>query len=177
MLLTNTNVPTPIWTTHPQEAELWINDGYQLYARTKLTSKGGEGIVIVSGHDDLNQLGYCPLFTRQFPTHREFRVHVVFGQVLHVLEKKKRRGTNPDPLIRSHQRNWVFCQNDLAPIPDIVSTTALAAVAALGLDFGGVDLAIDRYEQPAVFEVNTAPGLEGTSLLKYTEAFRNQYHV
>lgn len=154
----------------------WLQEGYTVYARTKLTGMGGSGIVIVNGLNDLDSLGYCPLFTKRFNTHREFRVHVAFGQTLITLEKKKRRGTTPDPLVRSHHRDWVFCQHNLDPIPDTVQTTAVAAVAALGLDFGGVDLAIDRNGNVAVFEVNTAPGLEGTSLLKYTEAFRNHFH-
>ena len=46
-----------------------------------------------------------------------------------------------------------------------------AAIKALGLDFGAVDIIYNEAEdQHYVLEVNTAPGLEGTTLQKYTEA-------
>jgi glutathione synthase/RimK-type ligase-like ATP-grasp enzyme len=46
----------------------------------------------------------------------------------------------------------------------------------MGLDFGAVDIGhrlIDN--QFFVFEVNTAPGLEGTTLDKYAKAIYNYY--
>jgi glutathione synthase/RimK-type ligase-like ATP-grasp enzyme len=47
------------------------------------------------------------------------------------------------------------------------------AVAALGLDFGGVDVIWNERRQMAyVLEVNTACGLEGQTVNDYAEAFR-----
>jgi len=53
---------------------------------------------------------------------------------------------------------------------------ALAAVSALGLDFGAVDIIYNEHEnQYYVLEVNTAPGLEGTTVEKYAEAFAKEF--
>ena len=88
-----------------------------------------------------------------------------------VSEKKKRQGTNPDRLVRSHG-DWVFCRNNLAPYPDTIKQQAIAAVQALGLDFGGVDIALDTEHNTCVFEVNTAPGLTGTAVEILADALK-----
>jgi glutathione synthase/RimK-type ligase-like ATP-grasp enzyme len=51
-----------------------------------------------------------------------------------------------------------------------VQSAATEAVRCLGLDFGAVDICTDGDGQPFVLEVNTAPGLEGTTLEKYKYA-------
>jgi D-alanine-D-alanine ligase-like ATP-grasp enzyme len=64
----------------------------------------------------------------------------------------------------------VFCRENFSPV-DIVDNAALGAVSALGLDFGAVDVKCNRQgTRAAVLEVNTAPGLQGTTLRKYAEA-------
>jgi len=48
----------------------------------------------------------------------------------------------------------------------------LASVMALGLDFGAVDIVYNENDNKAyVLEINTAPGLSGTTLEKYVEVF------
>ena len=58
-------------------------------------------------------------------------------------------------------------------LPDDVTKQALLAVDGLGLDFGAVDVGWNQhYQEATVYEVNTAPGLTGTTLDKYTNAIR-----
>ena len=48
---------------------------------------------------------------------------------------------------------------------------ALNAIEDLQLDFGAVDVVVSGYSGGAfVLEVNSAPGLEGTTVQKYVEA-------
>ncbi|MNY81884.1 hypothetical protein D3C86_2236870 [compost metagenome] len=49
----------------------------------------------------------------------------------------------------------------------------MLAVNALGLDFGAADVIWnDHRKQAFVLEVNTAPGLTGTTLEKYAKALK-----
>jgi hypothetical protein len=93
------------------------------------------------------------------------------GSVIDFVQKKLKSGFTPKPYIRSHDNGWVFCREGVE-LPESVSNTALRAVEALGLDFGAVDLAISKKGKVCVFEVNTAPGIEGTTVTNYTKAIK-----
>jgi glutathione synthase/RimK-type ligase-like ATP-grasp enzyme len=174
--LTERGVPTLTYSLDAADAIDWLRNGYRVYVRTTTHGRAGQGIVVVNSIDELAQHSTAPLYTRGFATEREFRIHVAFGQVLEVLQKRRRNGTHPDPLVRSHG-DWVFCRNNLRPYPEALTAAALHAVSALDLDFGGVDVALDRLGAVAVLEVNTAPGLEGSSLPLYANAFRDHLHA
>lgn len=111
---------------------------------------------------------------------QEWRIHVVQGEVILSQLKLRRQGFEEDEgytsLVRNVETGWVYSVNfDQAAYPQLEAVKALAirAVAALGLDFGAVDL-VERRGEPYVLEVNTAPGLEeeGSSLRAYTAAFQ-----
>lgn len=172
------DVPHPSCTRNASVAKRWLQASNRVYGRTTMQGERGRGIKVF-GSEDLEcferELHQYVAFTKGFPIHREFRVHVAFGQVIEVNEKKRRNGTNPDPLVRSH-RDWVFCVYNLQPYPEIIKDTAVLAVESLGLDFGGVDLAIDRENNITVFEVNTAPWINReSSTLAYVKAFKEKF--
>jgi glutathione synthase/RimK-type ligase-like ATP-grasp enzyme len=64
----------------------------------------------------------------------------------------------------------VFCHDKVKPLSEAAKEASIRAVAALGLDFGGVDILVKKDGSCAVLEVNSAPGIEGTTLDKYAEA-------
>lgn len=174
----NYDVPHPAVTTHASVARRWLQNSCRVYGRTTMEGERGRGITVFEGRDLGEFERRTPefvAFTKGFPTLREFRVHVAFGRVIEVNEKKRRNGTNPDPLIRSH-RDWVFCVYNLSPYPDSILGHAMDAVEALGLDFGGVDLAIDADNNVTVFEVNTAPWINReSSWTAYANAIREKF--
>jgi len=88
----------------------------------------------------------------------------------HVLGDLGKRQENPDQIIKSNTRGWKFSQvkNVGKPLEDV----AIAAVKAIGLDFGAVDCCELEDGSVAVIEVNTGPGLQGTSFDAYISAFR-----
>lgn len=174
--LSSRGVPTVSYTRSVEEARQWLESGTPVYIRETLTGYGGAGIHVFTEGNDMadflsSRLSGVACFTKGFPLRREFRVHVVGTNAVLVSEKKKRAGTNPDPLIRSHG-DWVFCRNNLDPYPDTVKQQAIAAVQALGLDFGGVDIGLDRQHNVCVFEVNTAPGITGIAVEVMAAALR-----
>jgi len=50
-----------------------------------------------------------------------------------------------------------------------VAQASVDCINALGLDFGAVDIGIDAQGNVAVFEVNSAPALEGMTLKNYVD--------
>jgi glutathione synthase/RimK-type ligase-like ATP-grasp enzyme len=76
-------------------------------------------------------------------------------------------------MVRNHVNGWVFCTQNVG-IPDKALDYAVMAVAACGLDFGAVDIIWNESRQEAyVLEVNTAPGIEGSTLNLYAEVLKN----
>lgn len=168
--LTNT-VP---WTTNIEIAEGWITDEKLVVCRTIVSGYGGKGIVLAESHD---QLVAAPLYTQYVKKSAEYRVHVFCGKVIHVQEKRKRKGEAVNHKIRNHENGWVFCTNGV-DILEEGKTAAVQAIEELGLDFGAVDLIYNKHHQKYyVLEVNTAPGLVGTTIQKYKEAIYENYPI
>lgn len=168
-------VSTIDFTTNRSDAMAWIDEGYIVYGRQLLNAHSGRGIVILS--DESLSVPQLPLYTKGVLKAHEYRVHVAFGQVIDVSKKRRRATGEANPLIKNLSNGWVFCREGLN-LPDKVRNEALKAVAALGLDFGAVDVVYRERENVAfILEVNTAPGLEGTTLEKYTEAIGRKLYA
>ena len=164
-------VPTPEWTESIDIAQRWINDGNVVVCRTILNGHGGIGIHL---SDAERPLVRAPLYVKYKKKRKEFRVHVFKGQVIDVSEKRKmssiRRPEKFDGYIRNHINGWVFCRDSVVEPIDL-RPISLAACAACGLDFGAVDVIWNEHENKCyVLEINTAPGLEGTTLQRYKQA-------
>jgi glutathione synthase/RimK-type ligase-like ATP-grasp enzyme len=87
-------------------------------------------------------------------------VNPIVDLALDVLSEEHAR---PDMLIRSNTRGWKFSRIQLNNVGDRLREAALAAVNSLNLQFGAVDMAIEG-NTVYVIEVNSAPGLERTTL-------------
>jgi len=158
-------------TVNVDLAKLWIEEGHKVYCRTNIFGNSGDGIVIA---EQIDELVYAPLYTRQVKHDREFRVHIFKGEVLDVTEKKRRNGSGATSYIRNHVSGYVFCRNNLVEIPQILLDKCVEACNIVGLDFGAFDVGYSfESNEVYIFECNTAPGLEGTTLLKYSQAIYN----
>lgn len=168
--LRENNISIPRFTTSREEAQAWLLDGSTILVRNLLNSHSGNGIRVVTE----GQLPNAPLYVEYKKKRYEYRVHVFNGEVIDTCVKKKRNlNSRPDSFntfIRSHNNGWVFCRDSITPDPSRDSI-AIQAVQALGLHFGAVDLIYnERERQYYILEVNTAPGLEGTTLQRYIRA-------
>jgi glutathione synthase/RimK-type ligase-like ATP-grasp enzyme len=162
-------VNIPEWTTSKETAAAWAKDGHTVVGRKLLNSNSGKGIVLYEGNDTVQ---YCPLYTKYKKKQHEFRVHVFKGEVIDVVQKKKRKGLGDvHSKIRSHGNGWVFCRENIVE-PNGLRDQAVRAVGACALPFGAVDVIWNAHENKCyVLEVNSAPGIEGTSLNRYLTAF------
>ena len=158
----------PVWTVNKEEAAQWNS---RVFCRTLLTGHGGSGIVVANAPEELVD---APLYTKGVRKDREFRVHVwENGSILDFSQKKRRAGgTTIIPGVRSHINGWVFCREGVV-LPESVADAAIRAVRSLRLHFGAVDVCTTLDGDVKVFEVNTAPGISGTTVEKYVKAIRN----
>ena len=170
----------PQWCTSRYQASTLLyhatNGGETLgkeaiYCRTSLTGHSGSGIVIAK---NIYELVEAPLYTLGTKHKHEYRIHVFKGNVIDVQQKKRKHGySGTNTGIRNHSNGWIYARCDVNP-PDCVLTAAVKAVTLLGLDFGACDIGYrERDDKAFLFEVNTAPGLFGTTLEKYVNAFSN----
>lgn len=178
--LRHAGIAVPDFTIEKHIAQNWVDNGEVVLERHTLTGNSGKGISMVrrdydSAHMEIpirTRLKPAPLYTKYIEKTREFRVHVLNGEVIDYIEKKKRR-TRPDnfsPYVSSVHCGWIFARRGVVHSPN-VTRSAIEAVTALGLEFGAVDVAYFN-NLPFVLEVNTAPGLHGTTLVKYVNAFK-----
>ncbi len=172
-ILQGCNVSIPEFTTDKTIAQEWTTEGNTVYCRTVLSGHSGVGIVIGTNTENIAD---APLYTKNVKAKYEFRVHVMNGKIIDFQQKKKRQGFEGGVSgIRNHANGWVFCREGVV-LPQEAEKQAIKAVEALGLDFGAVDIGYnERHNKAYVYEVNTAPGLEGTSLAKYTKAIKENY--
>jgi glutathione synthase/RimK-type ligase-like ATP-grasp enzyme len=171
-ILKDAGISVPDFTTSRQTAENWCQQGNIVYCRTMTRASGGKGIVLATS---LRSIVNAPLYTKQLAIKGEYRVHVFNGEVIDYQKKRKREEAieNGDIAedIRNINNGWVYCRNNLTRLEDN-ETYAIRATRALGLNFGAVDIIRDINRRSYILEVNTAPGLEGLTLVNYTNAIR-----
>lgn len=166
-------VSVPEYTTDRTEASVWLSEGSKVVVRHLLRGNSGNGLELIT--EPSSPIPHAPLYTKYIPKQDEYRIHVCKASNGYVVFDAQRKARNTD--IESDSINWqvrnteggfIFQRNNIHP-PEDVLTQARAAVRALGLDFGAVDVIWNENRQKAyVLEVNTAPGLEGTTLDRYS---------
>ena len=165
-------VPTPDFTTDRALATTWWEGGKTVVCRTLLRASKGRGMVLANRENGVPMV-HAPLYTLYVKKASEYRIHVVRDKMIDFAQKKKRRVLPNEKVnyqVRNYANGWVFCRDGVV-VPDCVRDSAISSVGALGLDFGGVDVGFNEHEGTAtVYEVNTAPGIEGTTLGRYREA-------
>jgi hypothetical protein len=158
------------WTTDPELTRTWE----QVVCRHTLTGHSGQGIEVINRQEQDIILPRVPLYTKYTKRKFECRIHVFNGTVIDAQIKRKVAGAEEvNTLIRNHHTGWVYCRDNYEASEEC-KALAIAAVDAVGLDFGAVDIIYNDYhKQYYVLEVNTAPGLEGTTLTNYVKAITN----
>lgn len=133
---------------------------YRRYPTNGRQLTGGEGIVL-----NPENPGTYDLAIHLVPKHRQFRVHVI-GSRTRVRELVPDVTENKRNLVWNLDNGFTY-RTPLSPVPPRVPTQAVAAIAALRLDFGAVDIVLTDLDISMVLEVNTAPGLCDSTLEWY----------
>lgn len=160
----------PAFTRDIRVARRWQEAGHSVVERHKLTGHSADGLVLKSHTEQLDD---APLYVQYMKKKEEYRVHVMKGTAFHVQRKARTRDV-PDEQVNWQVRNlangFIYQINLTENVPQDVLDQSVKAVNALGLDFGAVDVIYHRDTGATVLEVNTACGLAGTTLEKYTQA-------
>lgn len=164
----------PEFTTDLDVALGWLEEGTTVVGREKLNGHSGEGIQLFDNVETLACFppGIIKLYVKYVPKKDEYRIHVVNGEVVDMARKAKSSGAEEvNWKVRNYANGFVFVREDCNP-PQQVKDEAVKAVEACGLVFGAVDVVFNNYRDKAyVLEVNTAPGLEGSTVDTYAKAF------
>lgn len=178
----------PDWTTDKQVASDWLTEGHTIVSRKILNGHSGAGIELTSkadmSRDDADSVDQghgasflpdAPLYTKYFKKISEFRVHIFDGEVIDV-QQKKRKTDVPDQEVNWKIRNldggFIYAREGVEA-PQKVIEAAKKISESFDLLFGAWDVLYNRTDNKAVvLEVNTAPGLAGTTVQKYAEAFK-----
>ncbi len=168
-------VRIPKYTEDYEEALKW-SEKHGVVGRSLLRSFQGRGIAFtgvgVAPAKADSKSRACVLWSRYVPKKEEWRVHVFNGKAICIAQKKRRQGVEVDNQIRSWDNGWVYATHGLDP-PDGLEAIGVAAVAALGLQMGSVDVIWNKKKDKLYcLEVNTASGLEGSTVQKYADAIK-----
>lgn len=173
------------WTDDRTVAAGWVRDDGKAIGRSVINGHSGVGISVLRAANNVPNL---PLYTRYFKKDIEYRVHVAFGRVALIQQKKRGErynGDDPDlALIRTNANGWIFSINDLdcdvRNYRGLIETLALNAAQAVGIQHGAVEILVKHKRQGApdavVCEINSAPALGNPSTLNaYVQAFRAKF--
>lgn len=169
---TDANVSCPNWTLDP--AQVGGLGSKAVFARKLINSTNGNGIVEFEVGAEVPA---APLYTAYIPKKAEYRFHIFNGKVIDVQQKKKKSGAGGEFRVRNLHNGYVYCRDGVSP-PAGAGELAVAAVAALGYQYGAVDMIYnEKQDKTYVLEVNSRPGLMGTTVQKYAEALIDTFNL
>ena len=151
------------------------DDAFPVVCRTVLAGHSGEGIVIANNRDELVD---CSLYVKYVKKQDEYRIHVgklPDGAATEISAQRKARRNdheNPNWQVRNLANGFIYARADVNP-PDCVRHAARRALLATDLDFGAIDLIFNARENRCwVLEINSAPGVTGTTTQDYVRFFQ-----
>ena len=166
----------PPWAVSRDEARhLFTGARTKVVCRGTLSGHSGQGIVIANSPDELPD---CELYTKYIPKQSEWRFHF-FKNTVTDIQRKVLRSDIPNENInwsvRTHQNGFVY-QREGLDVPQNVSSIANRFAQHTPLDFGALDIIFNGASGRAyMLEVNTSPGLTGTTLTNYAAQFRTEH--
>lgn len=155
------DIPVPPWSPFPREG--WL-------PRTSFHQQG---------RDFTSPPTHPDFWVQRIPLEDEWRLH--FFRTRKGNMKLLRSGIKlpktlkAHPWVKSHRLGWKISY--IGGAPASLVEVGRRAVEALQLDFGAVDVALTPTRQPIVLEVNTCPGLDSGTLLKYVDAIEERLGV
>lgn len=171
-ILDEAGISIPSYTTDKQYA---FERYSRVFVRQTVTGHSGEGIVVVDT-EDVEELPNAPLYVEGIVKKNEYRVIVVGNEVVDIKQKRlsSEAPEERSRFVRNLSNGWIYARENLEYIEGL-REIAIEAVRALSLDFGAVDIISTRDNTLFVLEVNTAFGLDGSTIELVGEAIKRQW--
>lgn len=172
-VLQRAGMPVLEFTEDSSVAKKWHLAGKTVYGRELTRASAGRGIHLFLGDEQQKEIPRLPLYTKFWKCDREQRVHVFRDKIIDFSEKRRIKVDNPPKnrfWVRTHANGWIYARED-AQLHDKVKDACILAVRAVGLDFGAVDVRVLDNGDCRILEINSAPGLAGTTLVNYHQTF------
>lgn len=187
------------WTPWKEDAAIWLYNDHDVVVRHKLSGHSGEGIEILKAGDYctlseegiMDEIPSAALYTRYIKKNEEYRIHIakikneMGNEELWVFDQQRKALRPVDEFprdeinyqVRNHSNGYMYVRQGFT-VPDKVIEASTKVFAATGLDFGAVDVIYNSHSGHAyVLEINTAPGLTGTTLERYTTMFKTMFEL
>lgn len=161
-------VRVPDWSEDPEDLEF-------PFLGRRIQHTQGRDVVLCLQRGDYRRRPR-DYYVKYIPTVREFRVHVVAGEVIRVQGKYLDFPEQSLPWIRNYGTGYRFREPSRRLRPSRTEM-AIRAVESLGLDFGAVDLLVGDDGLEYVLEVNTAPACSPLTAEKYIRAFQRLLNI
>jgi hypothetical protein len=167
------NIPHPEWTQDHKKVVNWLSLGEKVVARRFTKSNKGVGIDILETLPE--SLEEYKVFTLYKKKKREFRVNLFQHVVVNVREKlKKGDGSS---FIRNVANGWTTTHL-VSDVPEGLEELATRASKVSASDFIGVDVGWNASTNKLfVFEVNSGPSIEGSSVKDFANTIKKAYNV
>lgn len=157
------------------------DEAFPIVCRTVLNGHSGRGIVISASRSDLVP---APLYVEYIKKEDEYRVHVGSYNdgsgnneycLISIQQKKRRKDfENPNWQVRNHANGFIYARNNVDP-PIPVVECAIDCLDGSGLDFAAIDVIWNaKHGKAYALELNTAPGIEGSTVDDYVRYFRGE---
>lgn len=172
----------PAFTTDKEEAYAWNS---RVVVRHLLEGREGRGCEVVEAGQELPD---APLYSKYFPSVREYRVHLLIDSITQPVNgatvvreidwqvKRRPHGAEADRRVRSHGNGWIFARENVNPPEDakaiIDNFIDSAPLHQAGLHLFALDLIHSQRNGTRIMEINTAPGVEGTTLTNYVNVLK-----
>jgi glutathione synthase/RimK-type ligase-like ATP-grasp enzyme len=172
-IFSQAGVRSPKYFTNDEAGNNAIMEGHlgeKMFFKTPFHSRG-RGMVVYNTKEEAVTQQKEGYFEEAQISKREFRVHVMDGEVFHIDEKRPRDKSmkmKDRPEIKNMNSGFKFREPRKEYPPEVLSES-IKAVEALGLDFGAADVGLNN-EGVWIYEVNTAPSLRTRTRKAYQRA-------
>lgn len=165
-LLKEAGVPVPDFDTDPEA--LVERAGYPILGRRLQHARATDVVLCLQRRDFRRRPR--DYYVAYIPTNREYRLHVAGGEVIRVQGKYLDVPRDYEPWVRNFGTGHRF-RAPRRRLHNARLNSAVAAVQALGLDFGAVDLIVADSGAHYVLEVNTSPSCSPRTGAAYVNTF------